>query len=256
MLDANTLIASVVASLAPVVATKGIDTLKTKVGKTINSFSQKQAMKTDELTELAELIKKTPPSDIQKQVDIDTLSRWFEIPRDDFERFPRDRLNTEVLVRHVYLEQLFASWLKEFGYVVKTGPKMLGVEEWEFIPDVYAEMYTLHGIFQIAINFICDDPPSTNRTSFLCESLEAFATKREPEFSEKDIFMLVTPFKFSPTTHSVILKEDNDHTYFVIKLEGSELRQLQLTSSKDDRLTQLQNIVKEAHGPGGKKTWV
>lgn len=256
MVEASDLIANIVASIASIGITEGIDTLTPMVKETISSFRRKGAMKTDELTRLAELIKKSPPALTQVQMNIDTLSRWFEIPRDDFERIPKDRLNAETLVRHVYLEQLFSTWLGELGYNVMIGPKMLGVEEWEFVPDVYAEMETLHGVFQVAVNLVCDEPPSTSRVSFLCESLEAFAVRREPEFSEKDIFMLVTPFKFSATAHSVILKEDKDHLYYVIHLESSDLYALQQAVDPSYRLTVMQNIVKEAYGPSAKKTWV
>lgn len=256
MVEASDLVAKVVASIAPVVAKEGIDAFTMMARKAIGSFQQRRTMKTDELTQLVELIKKNPPPLAQMETNIDTLSRWFEIPRDDFEKVPKDKLDAEVLIRHVFLEQLFADWFEEFGYNVTIGSKMLGVEGWEFIPDVYAEMSTLHGIFQVAVNFICDDPPSTSRISFLCESLEAFATRREPEFSEKDIFMLVTPFKFSATAHSVILKEDKDHTYYVVKLESTDLYALQQTTESDYRLRVLQNIVKEAYGPSARKTWI
>jgi len=256
MTEVDDLIAKVLSSIAPILAKEGIDSVKSMLKETVKSFQQKGTMKTDELNDLAKAIKKTPLSEIQIETDADTLSRWFEIPRDDFERLPKDRLDPEILIRHVYLEQLFSAWLKELGYKVFIGPKMLGVEEWDFIPDVYGEMSTLHGVFQVAVNFVSDEPPSTSRVSFLCESLEAFATKREPEFSEKDIFIIITPFKFSGTASSVILKEDKDHLYYVVKLEGIDISALQRCPAPDDRLKLLQNVVKEAYGPSRKKTWV
>lgn len=256
MVQGSDLIANLVASIAPIAAKEATDALTTVVKKAVDSFQRKGVGHTDELTQLAELVKKSPPPLTQMQTNIDTLARWFEIPRDDFERLPKDRLDPEVLVRHVYLEQLFSTWFGEFGYDVKVGSKMLGLEGWEFIPDVYAEMRTLHGIFQVAVNFVCDDPPSTSRVSFCCESLEAFAMRIKPSYSAKDIFMMVTPFKFSATAHSVLLKEDKDHAYFIIKLEGSELHGLQQASDQGDRLKLLQNIIRDAYGPGAKKTWM
>lgn len=254
--EVEEIIANMLGPMTSVLAKESFDALIPRIKKTIHSFQKKGTMKTDELTRLAEIIKKSPPSVIQTQMNIDTLSRWFEIPRDDFERLPRNKLEPEVLVRHVYLEQLFITWLKEFGYDVTSGIKKLGAEGWEFVPDVYAEMSTLHGVFQVAVNFVCDDPPSTNRVSFLCESLEAFAMKRDPEFSEKDIFMLITPFKFSETASSAILKEDKDHSYYVVKIEGPDLYMLQRAVDGGHRLKLSQDIVKEAYGPGEKKTWI
>lgn len=256
MVEVNNLIANLMVSIASIVAEKGIDTLTTSVRKTVDSFKKKGIGHTDELTELTKVIKENPPSSTQMEVNVDTLARWFEIPRDEFERLPKERLDPEVLIRHVYLEQLFAPWLKEFGYDVKIGSKMLGVEGWEFIPDIYAEMSNLHGIFQVAINFVCNDPPSTSRVSFCCESLEAFAMKVEPSFSARDIFMIVTPFKFTPTARSVLLKEDKDHAYFIAKLEGSDLYALQGAYDRESRLKLIQDLVKEAYGADVKKTWL
>ena len=90
---------------------------------------------------------------------------------------------------------------------------MIGLGGWEFIPDVYATLNTVHGRFQLAANFICKDPPSTPWVSFLLESLEAFARSREPEFSEKDIYMAITPFRFGDIGSKAIAKEDKDHSY-------------------------------------------
>lgn len=256
MAEVDKIISSVLGSIAAVFAKESIEALTMLLKKTVENFQQRGVMKGDEISQLAEVVKKNPPPQIQMQMNIDTLSRWFEIPRDDFERVPPDKLEPEVLIRHVYLEQLFATWLEEFGYESMVGSKMLGVEGWEFLPDVYGQMTTLHGTFQVAVNLVCDDPPSTSRVSFLCESLEAFAAKREPEFSDKDLFLLATPFKFSATAHSIILKEDKDHSYYVVKLEGSDLYRLQEAEEKEHRLNLLQAIVKEAYGSGGKKTWV
>lgn len=166
MVEINDLVTKVISSIVPVLAKDFTPMIK----ETISTFQQRRTMKTDELTRLAEAIKKNPPV-LTPTINIDTLARWFEIPRDDFERLPRERLDPEVLVRHVYLEQLFKTWMEELGYAVTTGEKMLGMEEWEYVPDVYAEMGTLHGVFQVAVNFVCDDPPGTSRVSFVMESL-------------------------------------------------------------------------------------
>ena len=114
----------------------------------------------------------------------------------------------------------------------------------------------MHGMFQVAVNFICQDPPSTNRVSFVLESLEAYAQKREPEFSEKDIFMVVTPFRFGATASAAIVKEDKDHSYYVVKVEANDLSRLLQAADMQIRLGIFQDIVKEAYGTEGKKTWV
>lgn len=125
---------------------------------------------------------------------------------------------------------------------------MAGVEGWEFVPDIYAELNTIHGVFQIAANFVCQDPPSTSRVSFVLESVEAFAKKREPEFSEKDIFMVITPFRFSATASAAITKEDKDHSYYVVKVEASDLSRLLQAGNMQVKLAISQDIVKEAYG--------
>lgn len=255
MAQVDMIITSMLGSIAGVFAKEGVDAVTMLLRKTVDSFQQKGVMKDDEISQLADAIKKIPTPSIQMQMNVDTLSRWFEIPRDDFERLPKDKLDSEILVRHVYLEELFKTWLDEFGYETVVGSRMMGVEGWEFMPDVYGEMHTLHGTFQVAVNLVCDDPPSTTGVSFLCESLEAFAAKREPEFSDKDLFILATPFKFSETAHAIILKEDKDHDYYIIKLEGADLYRVGRARDLGHRLNLLQSLVREAYGIGGKKTW-
>jgi len=255
MIGVETLIATMVASVAPIFAKPGIDHLTEMLTRTIESFQQKGVMKDDEINQLTEAARKAPPPPIHMAMRSETLSRWFEIPHDDFERLPKEKLDPGVLIRHLYVEYLVTTWLEEFGYKVEVGSKMLGVEGWEFMPDIYGQVSTLHGHFQVAVNLICDDPPSTSRVSFLCESIEAFAAKKEPAFGDKDIFILVTPFKFSSTAHSVILKEDKDHEYYVIRLEGSDLYKLAKAQNSSYRLAILQNVVSEAYGTAGRKTW-
>ena len=250
------IVAKIVAAVAATYVIEGVDNLSTLFSKALQSIKRKGSLKTNEMRKLSESIKKSPPDVFRLQSNANTLSRWLEIPRDDFERTPPDQYNTDVLIRHVYLEQLFASWLTDLGYKVSTGQARLGVEGWEFVPDVYGELETIHGIFQVAVNFVCQDPPSTARVSFVCESLEAYAVKKSPEFSEKDIFMVVTPFKFSATANSALVKEDKDHSYYVVKIESNNLFDLIQARDTQERLKVFQNIVKGAYGKGGQKTWV
>ncbi len=256
MAEIDDLVAKVVGTIAPLYAKQGIDALAGLMKKAFQSVYQKGAVGTSEIRELAGIIRKNPPSALDVQRNVDTLSRWFEVPRDDFEGTTIERLETEVLVRHVYLEQLFESWFVEYGYQVSIGERMVGVEGWEFVPDIYANLSTIHGRFQIAVNFVCQEPPSTSRVSFILESLEAFAKKREPEFSEKDIFMVVTPFKFGATSSAALTKEDKDHSYFVVKVESNDISHLLRAHDKEERLAIFQDTVKEAYGIEGKKTWV
>lgn len=255
MVEIEELVARVVNTIGPVYAKKGVDALAGLMKKAFQSVYQKGGIRTDEIQELAQFITKNPPSALDVQKNVDILSRWFEVPRDDFDTTPIERLETEVLVRHVYLEQLFESWFVECGYEISIGEKMVGLEGWEFVADIYASLNTIHGRFQIVVNFVCQNPPSTSRVSFLLESLEAFAKKREPDFSEKDIFMVITPFKFGATASAAITKEDKDHTYYVVKVESNDISRLLHEDNMQTRLGVFQNIVKEAYGTGGEKTW-
>jgi len=250
------IVTKMVAAVAATYTIQGVATLADLFKKATESIKRKGTMRTNEVINLSEAIKKNPPAAFKLQSNANTLSRWLEIPRDDFERTSPTQYDTNILIRHVYLEHLFASWLTDLGYEISIGQPKQGVEGWEFIPDIYGALETMHGFLQVAISFVCQDPPSTSRVSFVCESLEAFAMKKkEPEFSGKDIFMVVTPFKFSATAESVLAKEDRDHTYYVTKIESNNLFDLIQADDVQNRLKIFQNIVRSSYGTGGKKNW-
>ena len=63
------------------------------------------------------------------------------------------------------------------------------------------------------------------------------------------------PFRFGDIGSKAIAKEDTDHSYHVVKVEGTDLTRLLSAHDSQHRLDILQNIVKEAHGAGGSKDW-
>ena len=112
---------------------------------------------------------------LDAEVTRKNLARWFEVPQEEFSMTPPEQLEPEVLIRHIYLENQFTSWFKEWGYDVEVGEDLEGLEGIDFTPDVYGKLTTLHGEFEICVNFVCDQPPSQYRVRALLETLEAVA---------------------------------------------------------------------------------
>src|SRR5205085_6802524 len=124
-----------------------------------------------------------------------TVARWFEVALDEFDQTPIESLQSELLIRHMFYEQKLQDWFREWGYDVQVGEELEGIEGADFIPDVYAELDTLHGNFAVAATLFCGSPPNTWRVLGMLENIEAFALKGS-EFGERDIYLMITPFKF------------------------------------------------------------
>lgn len=172
------------------------------------------------------------------------VARWFEVDLDEFDETPIHQLEPEVLYRHLYYENRFQSWFEEWGYEVKVGEDIDGQED--FIPDVWAETKTLHGNFSVAVTLVCDEPPSTDRVGRMLQSLEMYAPKGGSDFGSRDIYLLVTPFKFTERASKAIARQVMEEDYFVVEIEGDDLHTLELSPSVQSRLSRLHDLVEIA----------
>ncbi|MEX1255833.1 MAG: hypothetical protein WEE64_16000 [Dehalococcoidia bacterium] len=173
------------------------------------------------------------------------LARWFEVPEEEFASTPPERLEPEVLIRHVYLESHFRAWLEEWGYKVSIGEDLEGAEGVEYTPDVYAQLETLHGNFEVAINLVCDNPPSIYRVRALLETIESY-TAKETQFAGGDVFVLATPFSFGKAASSSIALQTRQEKYTVVKLEADDLWDLQTARDSISRRDELGERVRHA----------
>lgn len=173
------------------------------------------------------------------------LARWFEVPEEEFASTPAEQLEPEVLIRHSYLEAQFCSWLEEWGYTVSIGEDLEGAEGVEYTPDVYAQLETLHGNFEVAVNLVCDNPPSIYRVRALLETIESY-TAREVEFAGGDVFILATPFSFGKSASSSIALQTRQEKYTVVKLEADDLWDLQTARDDASRRSELWERVRHA----------
>ncbi len=181
----------------------------------------------------------------QSEITRRNLARWFEIPEEEFKDTPKEQLEPEVLIRHIILENKFKQWLEEWDYEVTIGEDMEGVENIEFIPDIYAKRVTLHGIFEIVICFVCDNPPNTWRVRALFETFESYA-RESSEFGATDIFLMVTPHTFGKGITQSISLQNQEEKYIVVGLEGNDLSILDSITNPLKRLLELKEHVEKA----------
>lgn len=158
---------------------------------------------------------------------------------------PPSHLNPEILIRHFVLESQFKEWLEEWGYEVEVGEDMEGIENIEFVPDLYAKRNNLHGKFEIVVCFVCSYPPSQNRVRALFETFESYV-REGASFGERDIFFVVTPFSFGRGITQSITLQNNEEKYTVVPLEGNDLATLQSKKTPDKRLPELIEHVERA----------
>ena len=173
------------------------------------------------------------------------LSRWFEIPEEEFGSTPKEQLEPEVLIRHIALEKMFKAWFESWNYEVEVGEDLEGLEDIEFIPDIYAKRVTLHGTFEIVVCFVCDNPPSIYRTRALFETFESYA-REGAEFGERDIFIIATPFKFGKSITQSITLQNKEEKYTVLALEGDDIGRIEDIDEYDKKLLELKEFVERA----------
>jgi len=133
-----------------------------------------------------------------QQYNSEVLSRWIEIPEADLSTLTVESFNADVLIQHIILEQRFQIWFGEWGYEVELGETLRPADapELECAVDVYGKLQTIHGTFEVAVNFVCDNPPDENRVIALASKIGAYADSRET-FAQNDVFMIVTPWDFT-----------------------------------------------------------
>ncbi len=173
------------------------------------------------------------------------VARWYEVALDEFDALPMTSLRPDVLFRHIYYEDLIARWFRDWGYVVEAGEELEGLDGADFVPDVYAELPTLHGTFQVAITLFCDNPPNTWRALGMLESIEAFAPKGS-EFGEHDLYLVVTPFRFREQASTHFRIQSQEESYSVVAIEGNDLQDLEHASDPDARRERLCDMVTAA----------
>jgi hypothetical protein len=175
----------------------------------------------------------------------ETLARFLEVPISDLSTLSPETLDTRLLYDHVRLEGEFEGWLQEWGYEVEMGCELAGLRGVEYKPDVYGKLSTLHGEFEICINFVCDYPPSEDRIFALLGKIEAYAEAKK-SFSFGDIFLIVTPHRFTKGGINAMGLQNEQESYTVLPLEGGDIYVLENARTPRDRLHELQDKVRQA----------
>lgn len=174
------------------------------------------------------------------------LARWYEIQEDEFKDTKTEQLEAEVLIHHIILENKLKKWFEEWDYDVELGEELDCIDGNEFIADVYAKRVSLHGIFEVVICLVCDNPPNTWRVQGLFEIFESYA-RENSEFSSRDILMIVTPHKFGSSIIKSIEFQNKEEKYTVVGLEGSDLSILDNIKDSEERLKELKEHIDKAH---------
>lgn len=175
----------------------------------------------------------------------ETLARFLEVPLPDLVDVSLENLNYGTIYDHVKLEGEFQEWLSEWGYEVFLGHTLFGLENIEYIPDVYGKLDTLHGEYEVCINFVCDVPPDEDRVFALLSKIEAYAEAKS-SFSSGDIFAIVTPHRFTKGAISAMELQNKQEKYSVFPIQGTDVFALEQATSAKERMGELQAKVKEA----------
>lgn len=175
----------------------------------------------------------------------ETLARFLEIPIPELATINLENLEEDVLFNHVKLEGEFREWFQEWGYEVQNGCSLMGLRGVEYISDVYGCFNTLHGQFEICVNFVCDTPPDEDRVFALLGRIEAYAEAKK-SFSYGDIFAIVTPQRFTQGALNAISLQNEQENYYVFPLDGGDIYVLENARSPKDRLEELRDKVRQA----------
>ena len=245
----NTVIEAAMAAIGSAFGKKSaelsLDQIKLWFDRATQSVDASIKVDTNQLEKIAQTVLKSGTPILDAEVTRKNLARWFEVPQEEFSDTPTEQLEPEVLIRHLFLEDMVKKWLTDWGYTVSIGEDLEGREGIDFTPDVYGRLDTLHGKFEICINFVCDNPPSQYRVRALLETLEAYATESS-EFRMGDIYVLATPFQFGRGSSSSITLQSKEEKYSVVKLEGDDIYELQNARTAQSRLIKLMERVEKA----------
>lgn len=226
---------------------EAVSIVRNKIKEASAGLKGKLSLPLSDLDSLIETAQAQRSTASLQEVSRRSIARWFEVPLEEFEQTPTSQLEAEVLFHHLYYETKLADWFTEWGYDVAVGEELEGSEGADFTPDLFATLDTLHGNFAVAVCLVCDSPPSHYRTLALLENIEAY-TRREKEFSERDVLLLVTPFKFLGQTDVQIRIQSQEEAYFVIPLEGDELQDLDNSRDSASRMHRMRHYVQSAAG--------
>ncbi len=175
----------------------------------------------------------------------ETLARYLEIPVPDLYAMTPDSIDLSVLFDHIKLEQAFAEWLNEWGYMVEIGHPLGAVGGMEYLPDVYGILSNLHGEYEVCINFVCDKPPSEDRVFALLAKIETYS-EAKPAFSSGDIFMVITPHNFTLNASKAIALQNEQEKYYVFHLDGGDIFHMERSQEPEVRLEFLRDKVRLA----------
>ncbi|MCH8902673.1 MAG: hypothetical protein IIA45_01990 [Bacteroidetes bacterium] len=252
-METNELIQNAIASILNTIGSKsaniGIDKIKEWIEHSKNASTSSISKEINNTDELATAIFKQYESKSgQHQFDSDVLSRWLEIPEADMEHLDIEDFNSEVLIQHIILEQRFKTWFEEWGYEAELGEilRPANMPELECSVDVYGTLPTIHGTFEVAVNFVCDNPPDENRVIALASKIGAYADSKE-SFGQNDVFMIVTPWSFTPIASANIRQQNKQRTYCVLGVDGAVLHDLESAEDVKHRLEELYEAVTQAN---------
>lgn len=246
-MEASRFVLDTVMAVASHLAAKGIEITFEKAKDLIEHVIEKEpALRSQvDIDEMAHQIQATAGQVGRIAYNEETLARFLEIPVADLRTLTPETLEPQMLYDHVRLEGEFQIWLKEWGYDVELGPTLTGLRGVEYVPDVYGLLNSLHGEFEICISFVCDDPPDEDRVFALLGKIEAYAEAKK-SFSYSDIFAVVTPYRFTKGAINAIGLQNEQERYSIICLEGGDIYVLEKARSAKDRLSELQDKVREA----------
>jgi len=236
-----------VMAIATAFAQKGVEITLSKAKEIIEGLCQKNpALRTQiDIDDMAKKIQATAGHVGRVAYNEETLARFLEIPIADLATIKPENLDLGMLYDHVKLEGQFQEWLQEWGYEVELGCPLTGLRGVEYTPDIYGRLNTLHGQFEICINFVCDSPPNEDRVFALLGKIEAYAEAKK-SFSYGDIFAIVTPHRFTQGAINAISLQNEQESYSVFPLDGGDVYVLENARTPRDRLEELQDKVRQA----------
>lgn len=246
-METSKVIMDTVMAVATHFAQRGIEVTVDKAKEIVTGICERNpALKGQvDVDEMAQKIQTTTIRIGRVAYNEETLARFLEVPVSDLATIPPETIDTRLLYDHVRLEGEFELWLQEWGYEVEMGCELTGLRGVEYKPDVYGMLNTLHGEFEICINFVCDLPPSEDRVFALLGKIEAYAEAKK-SFSLGDIFLIVTPHRFTKGGINAMGLQNEQENYTVLPLEGCDIYVLENAQTSKDRLHELQDKVRQA----------
>lgn len=253
MIDINSAVQDAIASVVANFGSRAVDVGKERIKNWVenigDTLSEKEREDVPDVDAIVEsIVSRKAQKTGQTQYNTEVLSRWLEIPEPDIANLTPDSLDASVLIQHIILEEKFKEWLTDWGYEVKLGEilRPQDAPDMECVADVYGELQTMHGAFEVAVNFVCDNPPDENRVLALTSKIGAYADARS-SFSTNDVYLIVTPWDFTKTSIAAMRFQNRKRNYCVLGVDGAILYDLETAESQDGRLSELQEKVSAAN---------